>query len=598
MKRWVKRALFFGGLAFAIGWLLFVGAKVTDRPSFCGSCHIMEPYYENWAGSSHTHVSCITCHYKRGFWGYLEGKFALMGEAIRYATGTYNTPLRAEVSDRACLECHEEQTLKEALTFQRKIHFSHQDHYPAQARGIELSCTSCHSELVQGSHMAATQETCVLCHFVGMPHEEPLAGCESCHGPPKDNILIGGLVFSHSKYLKSGVECLVCHVHVTRGRGDVPREKCYSCHVERFEEYGKTQVVHRVHVAQHKLECRDCHTALEHGQFELAQALVPGCATCHGGRHSLQEGVYIGTGGRGVEPIPDPMFLSGVACFGCHRAKPVRDPSGQISIVLETDPEACVSCHGPGFDELMLRWQASIKKYLSELKERLTRLEERLDGLDSASPQAEGLYELARQNIELVERDGSLGVHNIHYVNELLQRSERALIEAEAILAGSEPAFEPIPTSKFDCTRCHVGIERSLMASEVQTASHKLHLARYDCDVCHGVRPGEHGTTSPGAKDCTACHPKAEQLAEMSGRDCLKCHEAEVEVPSELVRFPHAGHVDYGCGFCHLRVVRMDHLKFLQSQPEVRFDHRGCSRCHASEVPPDGTDCAKCHLKF
>jgi len=558
----------------------------------------MEPYYENWAGSSHAHVNCISCHYERGFWGYLAGKFALIGEAIRYATGTYNTPLRAEVSDRACLSCHGEQSLRAELIFERRIRFSHQDHYPAQARGIGLACTSCHSELVQGSHMAATAETCVLCHFIRVPYEEPLGGCESCHGPPKDNILIGGLIFSHSEYLKSGVECLTCHVHVTRGRGDVPREKCYSCHVERFEEYGKTEVVHNIHITKHKLECRDCHAALEHGKFEFAQALEPECAVCHGGRHSVQEEIYIGTGGRGVEPMPDPMFISGVACFGCHRARPVREPSGRVSVVLETGPEACVSCHGPGFDELMLRWQRSIQDYLNELKVKLSRFEGRLEGLDSVIPKVEELYRLARENIELVERDGSLGVHNIHYVNGLLQRSERALIEAEAILTGSQPSLEPAQTSKYDCARCHVGVERSLMPSDVQTASHKLHLARYDCDACHGVRPGEHGTTFPTARDCSACHPKAQQLAEMSGRDCLACHEAEVEVPSELVRFPHAQHVDFGCGFCHLGVIRMDHLEFMLSKPKLRFDHRGCSRCHASDMPPDGTNCAKCHLSF
>jgi hypothetical protein len=41
----------------------------TSRPEFCNSCHIMEPYYESWQESSHSHVSCIKCRCgRKGAW--------------------------------------------------------------------------------------------------------------------------------------------------------------------------------------------------------------------------------------------------------------------------------------------------------------------------------------------------------------------------------------------------------------------------------------------------------------------------------------------------------------------------------------------------
>ena len=42
-------------------------------------------------------------------------------------------------------------------------------------RGIKLRCTSCHSQIVQGQHMAVTATTCFLCHFKNQHFNEGLA---------------------------------------------------------------------------------------------------------------------------------------------------------------------------------------------------------------------------------------------------------------------------------------------------------------------------------------------------------------------------------------------------------------------------------------
>jgi nitrate/TMAO reductase-like tetraheme cytochrome c subunit len=578
-RRWLVLALI--AIAILI-WLAWAGARATDQPSFCASCHFMKPFYDNWASSSHAKVNCIDCHYEHGFTGYLAGKVRLFSEMIRYWIGAYNVQPHSRVSDRNCLRCHKEQALEKVTVYRKKIPFSHTKHYGVSAREIELTCTTCHSQLVQGDHLAVDTTACTTCHFIGVARGHALGDCYSCHGPPKDQILIRGVVFNHSEYLKSGVECLTCHVHVTRGTGDVPREKCFSCHVERFEEYGKTELLHRAHVTEQHLKCTDCHSKLEHGKFELAQALSPDCASCHGGRHSVQEQVYIGTGGVGVEPMPDPMFLSGVICAGCHQE---RTP-----VATRAQPQACVACHGPGYDRLMRQWQSFVSQKLAELREQLAQLKQQPN-------QAPKLYEEAQKNIQLIEEDRSLGVHNIHYVSALLRRSAE---DIASLMAQRDPRAaiteKPLHSGEpFGCNRCHVGVELLPMAAS-QTASHKVHLKRADCNACHAVQPSEHGQTLATARDCTQCHPPAARMAQLEPQDCLQCHEAQLPARSEKAHFPHETHIALWvrCEACHERVTQMGHLEFL-GQGVPKPGHNFCATCHSTDK---ADTCSTCHTKF
>jgi len=599
-RRWLVLSLV---IIVVLFWLLWVGAKVTDRSSFCASCHFMKPFVENWESSSHVRVNCIDCHYERGFMGYIAGKLRLTGEMLRYWVGAYNVRPHARVSDQNCLFCHEEKAIEKTTLYKKKIPFSHVKHYGSLTREIELTCTTCHSQLVQGNHLAVDENACVLCHFTGVARGQPLGDCYRCHGPPKDQILVRGIVFNHSDYLKSGVDCLTCHVHVTRGSGDVPREKCFSCHVERFEEYGQTELVHRTHVTEQKLKCTDCHTELRHGKFEIAQALSPDCTACHGGRHSLQEEIYIGTGGSGVDPKPDPMFLAGVACSGCHQSR-IEKVLERARVSTAATPEACVSCHGPSYNNLMQSWQQFVFEYLTELKEKLAGFDKRLSETDNErARQAQTFYDEAQKNLRLVEEDKSLGVHNIHYVDALLRRSEESLARAVAFLEGREYVAEGLlpKESQFGCSRCHVGVDRQLMASEPQKTYHKAHLRSYDCNACHAVKPAEHGQTLEAARNCTACHPPAERMATLEPQDCLQCHQAQIPTRSQLVKFPHDTHINFGfnCALCHENVNQLDHLGFLRFEKAVpKLGHDFCATCHKSDVPPEGSNCTKCHIKF
>ena len=52
------------------------------------------------------------------------------------------------------------------------------------------------------------------------------------------------------------MKCMDCHADVVRGAGEVPRERCFTCHNDatRLARYGETEFLHRTHVTDHKVE--------------------------------------------------------------------------------------------------------------------------------------------------------------------------------------------------------------------------------------------------------------------------------------------------------------------------------------------------------
>ena len=76
-----KRKVIILSLLAILGVYLFVlFLRTSDDPEYCGSCHFMKPYYENWLSSTHNQVNCITCHYGPGLGNYLKGKVRLLSE--------------------------------------------------------------------------------------------------------------------------------------------------------------------------------------------------------------------------------------------------------------------------------------------------------------------------------------------------------------------------------------------------------------------------------------------------------------------------------------------------------------------------------------
>lgn len=84
----------------------------TGRPDFCGSCHVMDPYYESWSADIHGSklgVRCIDCHYAPGERHTFMAKFRGLSQAASYFSGrSGGSRPRAHVNDASCLtsKCH------------------------------------------------------------------------------------------------------------------------------------------------------------------------------------------------------------------------------------------------------------------------------------------------------------------------------------------------------------------------------------------------------------------------------------------------------------------------------------------------------------
>jgi len=137
------------------------------------------------------------------------GKIQGLVQVVKYFTATAGTRPWAEVEDASCMRqgCHQTRLLEGRVTFHHKnIHFDHKPHLLEMKRGKKLRCTSCHSQMVMGSHISVTTSTCILCHFKDRPPGKPIAGCRGCHQVPQDTITLpSGLEYKHSKYVDSAI---------------------------------------------------------------------------------------------------------------------------------------------------------------------------------------------------------------------------------------------------------------------------------------------------------------------------------------------------------------------------------------------------------
>ncbi|MCH5375069.1 MAG: NapC/NirT family cytochrome c, partial [Planctomycetes bacterium] len=318
--RWfVSRAVaILGALLLLGGTLVGFSGWYTSRPDFCRSCHIMEPYYVSWQHSSHNDVSCIKCHFPPGAGEKIRGKMAGLIQLLKYVTKTAGPSPSAEISDASCLRsgCHETRLLSGRLDF-NGIPFDHRPHLQELRRGKQLRCTSCHSQIVQGSHMTVTATTCYLCHFKDQHFNEGLGSCTRCHQIPHEELdLGGGVSFSHNLAYERGVDCANCHGDLIRGNGEVPLERCTVCHnrEDDLKQIDDHDFIHRKHVTEHTVDCLSCHLTIHHSldSHPLANA-ASDCAACHPNHHQTQVNMLAGTGAKTIHPRMANRLISDVA---------------------------------------------------------------------------------------------------------------------------------------------------------------------------------------------------------------------------------------------------------------------------------------------
>lgn len=544
----IKRKPFIGViiiLLILIPFILVKGYKVSRRSYICPKCHYMEAYYEKWQTSTHNKIECIKCH-KLGL-----GK--QIGFALKYLTGMYSPRAHSIIDDDSCLQqgCHNMAVLKKELKYGNFVRFNHPIHLSNNVRGIKLKCSSCHSQIVQGAHIAVSKDTCFLCHFYRLPQSAPLMGCPSCHYPPKKKLLLANYEFDHKPYLRIKVSCSQCHTKIIEGTGNVSIEKCSICHVKPEINFADAIHIHNRHVSYLNNNCFTCHGIIRHGKFEMSQVIKPDCSKCHQNKHNYAELIYMGTGIEGIRDYPSKMFLSRVSCEGCHPS------NASLIFKQETNKEnykqRCSSCHEKKYSSLIDDW-LNISKVIYDSLESLVN---KKNSVDKGRNEARKIKEF------LI--NGKI-IHNPLYSYSLMRR----IIELEKYPSKQEDNLT-IAINKSCKSFCHPVLNINKISKlKTEEFPHNFHEERVGCLTCHSST--EHPKTKETAFNCMECHHNLAKKV-----NCDNCHKLQ------------------------RKMLQGNLFKEIQ-QKENPMAELECSQCHSSfekdKIISDvKKNCLNCHDK-
>jgi predicted CXXCH cytochrome family protein len=427
--RGIRRGLLRAGAVlgtFLLLLLLLTGVAgwYTSRSEFCRSCHIMEPYYQSWKDSTHSDVSCIKCHFAPGFGEEVWGKMLGLVQLAKYVTQTESPRPAAEIPNASCLRmgCHERRVLSGRVEF-HGMPFDHEPHLVEVREGMLLRCTSCHSQIVQGQHMAVTASTCFLCHFKDGRFNEGLGACTRCHQiPDKKFDLGGGVPFTHDLAYEKGLDCVNCHGDLIRGDGKVPRERCVVCHNREadLEQIGRYVFLHEKHVTEHKIDCLDCHAEIVHRlDRQKIEHAAANCTACHPDHHREQVKMLLGIGGKSIPAHAGEMPTARVECRSCHRFKEVS-PTG--TVLWRASAEVCATCHDASAAKRLESYHQQLRATLADFEATFPRIRTALKsaGLDQGRSAAV-TAELDALQADLNFLRAANDIHNIHYAAALMR---------------------------------------------------------------------------------------------------------------------------------------------------------------------------------
>lgn len=115
---------------------------LSDEPTACTNCHVMEDFYDSWQNSSHHHVAtCNDCHLPDG----VVRKYVVKTDngffhSLAFTTDNFDEPIRIKernrvVAQKSCISCHSDLV----------------DHMrPAEPNRQMPLCTHCHASVGHG----------------------------------------------------------------------------------------------------------------------------------------------------------------------------------------------------------------------------------------------------------------------------------------------------------------------------------------------------------------------------------------------------------------------------------------------------------------
>jgi len=203
---------------------------------------------------------------------------------------------------------------------------------------------------------------------------------------------------------------------------EVPTQ-CSNCHAgieELTAPIFGLNFPHKNHLIEQKIQCDVCHSNVrKHGEFV---ATKQSCAVCHHkdptkdctNCHHTQKTFYQGGNLDGHEIPKDIMFEAEAECTDCHLSPQNR--------IFRSDANKCLDCHEEGYEEIFAEWQNSVRELINSLKASLKDTR-KLSLTQEEKTQISNIEKTLRS----IELDGSSGIHNFSFIEEILTNSLKTL---------------------------------------------------------------------------------------------------------------------------------------------------------------------------
>lgn len=224
---------------------------VENDPTFCGSCHIMEPAWRTWNEGSHNGVNCHVCH-RQG----IEDRTRIVW---RWATSNIEkVSPHTQLARQVCESCH----LNDKVNWPQISKTAGHEIHVLRA---DLPCLSCHLPSLHAVKPKA--EDCVKCHAQARVNIGGMSGfhCTACH-----QFLVPIEVGLEPKRLL----CLNCHAGIHLKGETFPAKapmqyECAACHKPH------TQPILRFS------DCLGCHPQVAEDRRHFERKALTQCVTCH-----------------------------------------------------------------------------------------------------------------------------------------------------------------------------------------------------------------------------------------------------------------------------------------------------------------------------
>lgn len=370
--------LWAGGVGFLLmGLTIGTTEYYTATPTFCRSCHIMEPYWQSWNKDIHGskfHVRCVDCHYAPGERFTFKAKFKGLSQATSYFSGRAGGARpRAHVADASCLvsDCHGDnkfvetrlpigQTRTEKRTIgdhvsevQRSptVHFVHKTHMDGgekldeNRRQIDALAARLRAQLPP--EVFARVEALALSVRSMEAQEEALKAELEGREPeslPADAMELVRLYDLRARLSQmEGLTCASCHGYDASGANHftVDYQACYTCHftnqafntgtgrclncheppTRRILVHGapagegeKPSIMDHRDILERNIDCASCHLDVVQGHSDVS---ARDCARCHDQAEYLE-----GFDARDIEKVQEYHRVHVAAqrarCQDCH----------------------------------------------------------------------------------------------------------------------------------------------------------------------------------------------------------------------------------------------------------------------------------------